>query len=68
MSDPRYITIKAAEARYGVSRSTIYELLRRGHVRSVKHGRRRLVRVESADAWFDNLPEAKLGKMIPGAR
>jgi excisionase family DNA binding protein len=50
--NPITISIAAATQRYGIGRSTIYELMKAGAVRSVKIGGRRLIVVASADAYF----------------
>ena len=41
----------------GLSRSTIYEVLGRGDVISIRAGRRRLVLVDSLRLWLQSLPK-----------
>lgn len=41
---------------YGVGKTTAYELLAKGILRSKKVGKRTLILEESAIAWFENLP------------
>jgi excisionase family DNA binding protein len=56
---PRYISLKDAVLRFGTSKSTLYLMIQRGHIRAVKRGGRTLIDVESADKYFDSLPELK---------
>lgn len=49
---PVTISIKAAIERYGIGRTRLYELMDAGAIRAVKIGKRRLIVVESADAFF----------------
>ena len=44
---------------YGVGRSLVYEELKAGRLRARKAGGRTLVLVEDANAWAQNLPEAR---------
>jgi excisionase family DNA binding protein len=53
--EPRYISIREAARRAGVSRSRMYELLKSGDIRAKKDGSRTLVVVASVDAWLDRL-------------
>jgi excisionase family DNA binding protein len=53
--EPRYISVREAARRAGVSRSRIYELLKSGEIEAVKDGARTLVIVASLDAWLDRL-------------
>lgn len=43
--------------RYGVSKGMAFLLLRQGKIRRVKAGRRTLIPVESADAWWNSLTD-----------
>jgi excisionase family DNA binding protein len=52
-----YRVDEAAEA-LRLSRSSIYELIRSGQLRTVKHGSRRLVPVEALDDFVCALAEA----------
>jgi excisionase family DNA binding protein len=61
--EPRYLAVNVAVRRYGRSRSTLYVLIRRKDIRAVKHGGRTLIDRASADKFFDNLPEVKLGRV-----
>jgi hypothetical protein len=62
MFQPRYLDLKSAAVRYCTSRSSLYLLIKKGHVKAVKRGGRTLVFVPSVDAYFEALPEAKLGR------
>lgn len=44
--------------RYDVSKGAAFALLRDGKIRRVKNGRRTLIPVESADAWWSDLQKA----------
>lgn len=46
--------------RYPVSKGTVFALLRQGKLQRVKVGRRTLIPVESADAWWaaQQIPKA----------
>ena len=54
-----YRVEEAAEA-LRLSRSSIYELIRSGQLRTVKHGSRRLVPVEALDDFVRALAQAAL--------
>ena len=56
----RYITIPAGCECYSISRNTWYRLFALGAVKAVKRGRRTLIDVDSADAYFDALPPAEI--------
>jgi excisionase family DNA binding protein len=65
---PRYVSVRDAANRYATSKSTIYVLLAQNKIRAVKFGGRTLVHVESADQYFDSLPEVQLGRRkVPSA-
>jgi excisionase family DNA binding protein len=48
--DVRAYRVEAAAKAYGLSRTTLYKLLREGRLRSVLIGRRRLILCDSLDA------------------
>ncbi len=61
--DPKYISIKEAAPRWGVGKTTIYELIRAGGLRAIKIGTRTLIEVRSGDDFFAALPSiAQAGK------
>ena len=60
-SEPPLLTVEAASRRLGVSESTVWRLVRRGAVRSVRQGGRRLISEESLGRWKD----AGRGATIP---
>jgi hypothetical protein len=64
---PINVTIKVGCDRWGTSRSKLYQLAGEGKVIFRKIGRRTVVDVASADAYFANLPPAKI-KAPPPAR
>ena len=43
--------------RYGVSKGMVFLLMRQGKIQRVKAGRRTLIPVESADAWWASLTD-----------
>jgi excisionase family DNA binding protein len=53
--DPKLISIKETCIVLGVGRSTVYELIGQGALRSVKIGRRSLVPVEELTAYVERL-------------
>jgi len=53
--------IESAMDRLGVGRSTVYELLASGQLRSVKVGRRRLVPESAIVAFIENLEMTGVG-------
>jgi excisionase family DNA binding protein len=55
-----YATIPQTCERYGVGRSSLYREIGRGNIRAVKMGRRVLVEIASADAFFAALPPANI--------
>jgi excisionase family DNA binding protein len=57
---PVHISIREACARHNCSRSALYNLIGQGKITAVKHGRRTLVVVASADAHFASLPPAQI--------
>jgi excisionase family DNA binding protein len=52
----RMLSIPEAASRLGIARSTVYEAIAAGRLRSIKLGRRRLV------------PESALGELVRGER
>jgi len=48
----KVMSIKEFGKAYGLSRSTIYNLMDTGQLRSFKVGTRRLIPVEAAEQWF----------------
>ena len=58
--EPKLLGIAAATRRYGVGRSSIYELMAQGRIRAVKFGKKTLIDVASADGLFDSLPATKI--------
>lgn len=58
-SEPRRVlSIAEFVEVYGISRAKTYQLLNAGELRAVKAGRRTLIPVSAAEAWFNDLPEA----------
>jgi excisionase family DNA binding protein len=51
-------TVQGFCAAYGVSKSTVYELLGREILTAVKYGKRTLILEDSAQEWFKSLPKA----------
>lgn len=58
----RYIGTKVAEKRYALSHTKLYKHIKRKDFRSVVDGRTRLIDVQSADKFFDNLPPEQLSR------
>jgi hypothetical protein len=54
---PKLMSVPAALDRYGIGRTKLYALIGIGEIRAVKLGAKTLIDVESADAFFDSLPE-----------
>jgi excisionase family DNA binding protein len=50
------LTIEHACARYDIGRTQLYRLLNEGAITAIKFGRRTLINVASADAYFAALP------------
>jgi len=55
---PRCLRVEEAARLLNVGRSTVYDLIRSGRLRSVKIGRRRLVPRDALDALLAELQEA----------
>ncbi len=54
-----FLSVKAAQARYGLSRTRLYRLLAAGRIEARKLGGRTLVVAESADRFMAALPRAE---------
>jgi excisionase family DNA binding protein len=65
--EPLLLTVLDAARAVSISRSALYELLADGAIRSVKHGRKRLVDAASLSAWAASLPESQLKPSAKGA-
>lgn len=50
VQDKRALHVDEVVAVYGISRSTLYNLINRDKIRTIKVGKRRLIPVESAEA------------------
>jgi excisionase family DNA binding protein len=55
---PRCVRVEEAARLLGVGRSTVYDLIRSGRLRSVKIGRRRLIPRDALDRLLVDLREA----------
>jgi hypothetical protein len=53
------MTIKDFCRRYGIGRTTAYELMRARTLLTRKSGGRTLITEESAKTWFESLPDAR---------
>lgn len=60
MNTPKYATIPDWQHISGMGRTTTYEALGRGDLRSIKLGARVLIDVEAGLAWLASLPPAKI--------
>ena len=56
---PLLLTVKQAAVALGLGRTTTYELVMRGHLSSVKVGRRRLVLRDGIQRFIDELVRAQ---------
>jgi hypothetical protein len=56
---PRFAPLKPAANHFGASPSTLRRRADEGKIRLVKHGARTLVDMDSAQEYFDNLPEVR---------
>ena len=45
------LSIAAFSKAFGLSRTTVYELVKQGDLRTFKVGKRRLISLEAADEW-----------------
>ena len=57
---PKYATIPDWQRISGMRRTSTYEALGRGDLRSIKLGVRVLIDVEAGLAWLGNLPAAEI--------
>jgi excisionase family DNA binding protein len=55
MPEARFVGVPQAQAVLGLSRSSVYELLNNGSLRSARVGGRRLIAVEELDRFTDQL-------------
>lgn len=58
---PLAVTIPGAVQTSGLSRSAIYEALKRGDLKARKSGRRTLISFADLDNYLANLPEYRAG-------
>lgn len=58
---PLAVTIPGAVETSGLSRSAIYEALKRGDLKARKSGRRTLISFADLDNYLANLPEYRAG-------
>jgi hypothetical protein len=68
MQTPLYMPLKDACARYGRARSLMYRLIGDDLIKAKKYGDSLLIVVESADAYFRALPDAKVTSDRPGSK
>lgn len=61
MESPIAITIPEAVKTSGISRSSLYEALRKGELEARKAGRRTLIPVAALRAYLERLPVYKSG-------
>ncbi len=61
METPITVTVPNAVKASGLSRTTIYEALKRGELTAVKAGRRTLIRYADLLAYMDRLPAYRAG-------
>lgn len=59
--EPIFISAKQAAAMLNLTPWSVYKLLEDGHIESVYHGRRRLVRLTSVREYADSLPSTAEG-------
>jgi excisionase family DNA binding protein len=55
MAEKLAYTIAEACAAAGIGRTTLYQHIRNGHLRTFKIGRRTLIRTEELARWVENL-------------
>ena len=55
-------TVQETAASLGISCDLVYDLIARGELKSVKAGRRRLVRAESLELWVERNTESPNGQ------
>jgi excisionase family DNA binding protein len=61
MTTPITVTIPEAIKATGMSRTSIYEALKRGNLTAKKAGRRTLISFADLEAYLTNLPTYKAG-------
>lgn len=61
METPIAVTVANAVRASGLSRTTIYEALRRGELTAMKAGRRTLIRYADLQAFMERLPTYEAG-------
>ena len=59
-AEPEYITIPEFCARFGIGRTSTYILVTEGKLRAIRIGRRVLIGMVSARAFFDSQPDADM--------
>lgn len=59
LSAVKALTIRRFTEVYGISRAKTYRLIEEGELRAVKVGTRTLIPANSAQAWFNGLPELR---------
>ncbi|WP_295690814.1 helix-turn-helix domain-containing protein [uncultured Maricaulis sp.] len=58
-SEPAAFSVVAAASQLGVSRATVYRLMQKGELASLKIGSRRLIRCDAVTNLLDNLSNTK---------
>lgn len=58
-SEPAAISVVAVASQLGVSRATVYRLMQKGELASLKIGSRRLIRRDAVTNLLDNLSNTK---------
>jgi excisionase family DNA binding protein len=61
METPIALTISNAVRASGLSRTTIYEALKRGELTAMKAGRRTLIKYSDLEAFMERLPAYEAG-------
>lgn len=56
------VSVKYVMSAYGISKSTVYDLLDKGVFKAKSSGERTLICLPSVVAWFRNLPDYKSGR------
>ena len=59
--NPRFLTLVEFTNRYGLRRSSIYELINAVSLAAVKAGGKTLITYESAENWANSLPAMPRG-------
>ncbi len=63
--EPLAVGVADAARLVGVGRSTLYEFIANGRLRSVKVNERRIVMLDDLRAWLERLAEEQLGGEEP---